>query len=235
MGNLCATDSYKDILTKYPDELKKYITGEQIKKSLTQTVGNVGNGVTAAATDIKAQQFGVITNQQNEVQNHYNQIKAQVDKNYPGGVTSLEQAKGRPFDQIVGMNGITQNFDNLKNDLSNKFQDVEVNSKNQLEAIKNENLAKINSESPNIPALSMLDPKTKNDVLQNGLNDHKDFITSHVQNFFTPLQSSLNVQTFADKFKSLFPGAALNNLTSSSKNQLSSAAQGLIGNKANLF
>lgn len=151
----------------------------------------------------------------------------------------LEQAHSKPFDQIVGMNGINQNFENIKNDLSKKFQDEEVNSKNQLEALKNDSLARINNESPNIPALSMLDPRTKNEVLQNGLNDHKDFITSHVQNFFAPLQSTLNVQNFADKFKSLFPAEALTNLTSSSKNQLSAAAQGLVGNsvlnKASLF
>jgi hypothetical protein len=48
MGNFCATDVYKDIKEKYPQDFEKYIIGEEMKKILNDKLAAAQTGIAAS-------------------------------------------------------------------------------------------------------------------------------------------------------------------------------------------
>ncbi len=60
MGNLCATDIYKEVKEKNPEQFQQFLIGEEVKKALNERVDSVKTKVTGAAEDIKKENLAII-------------------------------------------------------------------------------------------------------------------------------------------------------------------------------
>ena len=61
MGNVCGNqDIYQQLVSKYPEQLKKYIVGEEIKKGLSHTIDGLQGKVGEQSNQIKEANLQVI-------------------------------------------------------------------------------------------------------------------------------------------------------------------------------
>lgn len=78
----------------------------------------------------------MIDSKEKEVKDHFEQVKAQVDKNYLGGVKALEQTKGAKIEDLLGYSDIKKKYSDLKDNVTKKFTEEEEKAKKELNDIK---------------------------------------------------------------------------------------------------
>ncbi len=150
MGNFCGTDIYKQLKEKYPEDLGKYLLGQQLKKGLEQKVNDSKNNLTNTVEKLKQDNLATIDLREKEVKGQFEDAKSQVDKHYLGGVAALEQTKHAKVEDLLGYSKIQNQFEDMKGQVSKKFGDQLSKAQKSLTDVKNQEIGKINQQAPKI-------------------------------------------------------------------------------------
>ena len=120
MGNLCGTNVYDEIKSKYPNELLSMLTANKIQSGLGDQFSGLQNQLTSAISGVKSDSIGKIDQNQNQVISQFNDIKSKLNA-APGGVAKIEQANGAKLEDMLGFNNVMKQFGEMKGDVLNKF------------------------------------------------------------------------------------------------------------------
>jgi hypothetical protein len=95
--DLCGGSVLSMLMSKYGDDIGKFIAIEKVKQFLDGKIGEVKttiNGQSDTMLNTTQSQIDTKKTQLNETVKKY---RADIDKAVPGGVSSLERVKGQPL------------------------------------------------------------------------------------------------------------------------------------------
>ena len=134
---------YEQVKEKSPQDFQKYLEMNEVSKHIEERTGAFQKNIMSASEDLKSQNLSTIDSRQLELHNHFQSIKQNVDKSYPGGVSFLESSKQAKLEDLLGVNTVDKQFGDIKEHLKGQFAKQESEVNQEITAFKNSEVQKI--------------------------------------------------------------------------------------------